>query len=86
MVFDLLPRENPAHIIGQLYVEKGGGEKPLFEEGVYLQTSQDSGYLEFPRPPDGWVPGNYKVKIHVGEKVTAASHVGTLHFKIVPAS
>jgi hypothetical protein len=89
LVFDLLPRENPAHIIGQLYLDKGNGqqaEKPLYEEGVYLQTSQDSGFLEFPRPPEGWVPGNYKLRIHLGEQVTQASQLGTLRFKIEPAS
>jgi hypothetical protein len=89
LVFDLLPRENPAHIIGQLYLEKGEGrqgEKLLHEEEVYLQTSQDSGFLEFPRPPEGWKPGNYKVRIHVGEQVTAASQLGTLRFKIEPAT
>jgi len=89
LVFDLLPRENPAHIIGQLYLDKGNrqqAEKLLYEEGVYLQTSQDSGFLEFPRPPQGWEPGNYRVKIHLGEKVTEASQLGTLRFKIEPAS
>jgi hypothetical protein len=89
LVFDLLPRENPAHIIGQLYLDKGDGrqsEKLLEAEEVYLTTSQDSGFLEFGRPPDGWIPGDYKLKIHLGEKVTAASQIGTLRFKIVPAS
>jgi len=89
LVFDLLPRENPAHIIGQLYWDKGDGrqsEKLVEAEEVYLTTSQDSGFLEFSRPPDGWIPGDYKLKIHLGEKVTAASQIGTLRFKIVPAS
>jgi len=89
LVFDLLPRENPAHIIGQLYLDKGDGrqsEKLLEAEEVYLTTSQDSGFLEFGRPPDGWIPGDYKLKIHLGEKVTAASQIGTLRFKVVPSS
>jgi len=89
LVFDLLPRENPAHIIGQLYLDKGDGrqsEKLVAAEEVYLTTSQDSGFLEFSRPPDGWIPGDYKLKIHLGEKVTAASQIGTLRFKIVPTS
>lgn len=88
MVFDILPRENPANIIGQLFLAKGEGQpddKLLHEEGVYLQTSQDSGFIEFPRPKQGWVPGEYKVKIHIGEKVTDASQIGTLRFKIVPS-
>lgn len=87
VVFEILPRENPAHILGQLYREKESGEPAdtlLYEEGVFLSTAQDSGYLELPRPKDGWMPGNYKVKIHIGEKVTAASQLGTLRFKIVP--
>lgn len=86
LVFEILPRENPAHILGQWYLDEGGGraaEKLVFEEGVYLQTSQDSGFLVLPRPKEGWVLGNYKVKIHVGEKVTEASQLGTLRFKIV---
>jgi len=86
MVFEILPRENPAHIMGQWYLEKGDSRPAdmlLLEEGVYLQTSQDSGFLELPRPKDGWVPGNYKVRIHVGEKITEASQLGTLRFKIV---
>src|SRR2546429_2228965 len=89
LIFDLLPRENPAHIIGQLYLDKGDGrqsEKLLEAEEVYLTTSQDSGFLEFGRPPDGWIPGDYKLKLHLGEKVTAASQIGTLRFKVVPAS
>jgi hypothetical protein len=88
LVFDILPRENPAHILGQWYLEQGDGrpeDRLLFEEGVYLQTSQDSGFLECPRPKEGWVPGNYKVKIHLGEKVTEASQLGTLRFTIVSA-
>lgn len=88
MVFDVLPRENPVHIQGQLFLAKGEGrpsDKLLEEEGVYLQTSQDSGFIEFYRPKDGWVPGEYKVKIHLGERVTGASQLGTLRFQIVPA-
>jgi hypothetical protein len=88
MVFDVLPRENPVHIQGQLFLAKGEGrpsDKLLYEEGVYLQTSQDSGFIEFYRPKDGWIPGEYKVKIHLGEKVTDASQLGTLRFTIVSA-
>lgn len=88
MVFDVLPRENPANIIGQLFLAKGEGrpnDKLLEEEGVYLQTSQDSGFIEFYRPKEGWAPGEYKVKIHMGERVTGASQIGTLRFQIVPA-
>lgn len=87
MVFDLLPRENPAHVIGQLFRAKGEGgsdEKFLHEEAAYLTTAQESGFLVFPRPKSGWAPGEYKVKIHLGEKVTDASLIGTLRFKIVP--
>jgi hypothetical protein len=87
LVFEILPRENPAHILGQLFLEKADGrpsETLLFEEGVYLQTSQDSGFLMLPRPKDGWAPGTYKVKIHLGEQVTEASQLGTLRFTIVP--
>jgi hypothetical protein len=87
MVFDLLPRENPAHVIGQLFQAKGEGgsdEKFLQEEAAYLTTAQESGFLVFPRPKGGWTPGEYKVKIHLGEKVTDASQIGTLRFKIVP--
>jgi len=85
MVFDLLPRENPAHVIGQLFQATGEGgadEKFLQEEAAYLTTAQESGFLVFPRPKGGWVPGEYKVKIHIGEKVTDASQIGTLRFKI----
>lgn len=88
MVFDVLPRENPVNIQGQLFLAKGEGrpsDKLLYEEGVYLQTSQDSGFIEFYRPKDGWIPGEYKVKIHLGEKVTDASQLGTLRFQIVPS-
>ena len=87
MVFDLLPRENPANVIGQLFLAKGEGgadEKFMYEEAAYLTTAQESGFLVFPRPKGGWVPGEYKVKIHLGEKVTEASQIGTLRFKIVP--
>jgi hypothetical protein len=89
LVFDLLPRENPVHIIGQLYLDQGEGrskEKLVEEQEVYLTTSQDSGFIEFSRPPEGWVPGSYKLKIHLGEKVTEASQIGTLRLKIEPAT
>lgn len=88
MVFDILPRENPAHIFGQLFLAKGDGrpeDQLLHEEGVFLQTSQDSGFIEFLRPKEGWVPGEYKLKIHIGEKITDASQLGTLRFRIVPS-
>ena len=88
MVFDVLPRENPAHIFGQLFLAKGDGrpdDKLLYEESVYLQTSQDSGFIEFLRPKEGWVPGEYKLKIHIGEKITDASQLGTLRFRIIPS-
>ena len=88
MVFDVLPRENPAHILGQLFLAKGDGrteDRLLYEENVYLQTSQDSGFIEFQKPKEGWVPGEYKLKIHIGEKVTSASQLGTLRFRIVPS-
>jgi hypothetical protein len=89
MVFDLLPRENAVHIIGQLYLDKGDGrasEKLLYDREVYLTTAQDSGFLELSPPEEGWIPGDYKVKIHLGEEVTEASQLGTLRFKIVPAT
>ena len=89
LVFDVLPRENPVHIIGQLFLAKGEGrpdDQLLHEEEVYLQTSQDSGFIEFQRPKQGWAAGEYKVKIHLGEKVTEASQLGTLRFKVVPAN
>jgi hypothetical protein len=88
MIFDVLPRENPVHIIGQLFRAKGAGQSDdtfLHEEEVYLQTSQDSGFIEFQRPKQGWAAGEYKVKIHLGEKVTEASQIGTMRFKVVPA-
>lgn len=88
MVFDVLPRENPAHILGQLFLAKGSGraeDQLLHEVGVYLQTSQDSGFIEFQKPKEGWVPGEYKLKIHIGEKITDASQLGTLRFRIVPS-
>lgn len=88
MVFDVLPRENPAHILGQLFLAKGDGraeDRLLHEESVYLQTSQDSGFIEFQKPKEGWVPGEYKLKIHIGEKITDASQLGTLRFRIVPS-
>jgi len=87
MVFDLLPRENPANVIGQLFqanAEGGSDEKFLHEDAAHLTTAQESGFLVFPRPQGGWAPGEYKVKIHLGEKVTDASQIGTLRFKIVP--
>jgi len=87
-VFDVLPRESPADIVGQLFLATGEGrpeDQLLYAVGVYLQTSQDSGFIEFQKPTAGWVPGEYKVKIHIGEKVTAASQLGTLRFKIVPS-
>jgi hypothetical protein len=89
MVFDLLPRENPVHIIGQLYLDKGEGrpnEKFLYDREVYLTTSQDSGFLELSQPEGGWIPGDYKVKIHLGEEVTEASQMGAVRFKIVPTT
>src|SRR5207302_2674771 len=57
MVFDLLPRENPANVIGQLFQakgEEGADEKLLHEEAAYLTTAQESGFLVFPRP-QGWL-------------------------------
>jgi len=88
MVFDLLPRESPARVIGQLFLAKGEGraeDQLVHEEAAYLMTAQDSGFLQFLRPQGGWVPGDYKVKIHLGERVTEASQLGTLRFRIVPA-
>ncbi len=88
MVFDLLPRENPANIVGQLFLVKGEGradDQPLQEDAAYLMTTQDSGFLRFLRPKGGWVAGEYKVKIHIGEKITDASQLGTLRFRIVPS-
>jgi hypothetical protein len=87
MVFDLLPRENPANVIGQLFQAEGEGwsnEKFLHEEAAYLTTAQESGFLVFPRPKGGWAPGEYKVRIHLGEEITDASQIGTLRFKIAP--
>lgn len=88
LVFDLLPRENPANIVGQLFLAKGEGradDQILQEDAAYLMTTQDSGFLRFLRPKGGWVPGEYKLKIHIGEKITAASQLGTLRFRVIPA-
>ena len=88
VVFDVLPRENPVHLHGQLLLAKGDGraeDRLLYEEGVYLQTSQDSGFIEFVRPKEGWVPGDYKLKIHIGEKITDTSQLGTVRFRIAPS-
>jgi hypothetical protein len=45
--------------------------------------ADDSGYLKLSAPQGGWMPGRYKVEIHVGEQINETSLMGTMRFTIV---
>ena len=55
----------------------------LSEDAMRIALEDDSGYLRLPPPQGGWMPGRYKVEIHVGEQVNETSLMGTMRFTVV---
>ena len=87
VVFHVHPHYNSYQVFGRWFVEKGEGVPKnhlLGTDAMYLALEDESGYISMKRPRTGWPVGEYKVEIHIGEKITDISQVGTLRFKILP--
>ncbi|MBH0182496.1 MAG: hypothetical protein HP490_12710, partial [Nitrospira sp.] len=54
----------------------------ISEDVMHVALEDDSGYLKLSPPRGGWVPGRYKVEIHVGEEVNEMSLMGTMRFTV----
>lgn len=55
----------------------------ISEDVVHVALEDESGYLKLSAPRGGWLPGGYKVEIHVGEQVNEMSLMGTMRFTVV---
>ncbi len=85
LVFKLHQHYEPFQIIGLCYPEDVDGLEPadmVAKDAMVIQLEDDSGYLQFFAPSDGWKPGRYKVEIHVGWEVNEISLMGTMRFSV----
>jgi hypothetical protein len=89
IVFEVPPLEDPAQFSAEWFLEeeKGQiGEKPIGRDSLFIPWHEKHGFLELKKPPDGWKPGTYLVKLYIsseGQQVFhAANQVGTMRFQI----
>lgn len=54
----------------------------ISEDVMHVALEDDSGYLKLSPPHGRWLPGRYKVEIHVGEEVNEMSLMGTMRFTV----
>jgi hypothetical protein len=89
VVFALYPHLESFQVVGRCYPEAVDGlnaKDMLTEDSMYMALEDESGYLKFFPPRDGWKPGRYKVEVHVGWKVTEVSLMGAMRFTVEPNS
>lgn len=85
LVFRVFKHYAPYQIIGRLYAEdiKEIEDPEWFDEdGVYLATEDESGYLKFFPPPTGWQSGKYRVEVYLGYEVSSVNRMGTMRFSM----
>lgn len=73
-------------VFGRCMPEQVDGAIPgtiVSEDAMHIALEDDSGYLKLSPPSGGWLPGRYKVEIHVGEQINETSLMGTMRFTIV---
>lgn len=86
IVFSLHQHYQGFTVFGRCTSETVGGVAPgtvVSEDAMRIALEDDSGYLKLPPPRGGWIPGRYKVEIHVGEQVNETSLMGTMRFTVV---
>jgi len=86
IVFSLHQHYQGFKVFGRCTPEQVAGAVPgtiVSEDAMHIALEDDSGYLKLSPPPGGWMPGRYKVEIHVGEQVNETSLMGTMRFTVV---
>ncbi len=86
VVFKLHQHYEPFQVTGLCYPEEVEGLDPhrlLARDAMEFGLADESGYLQFFAPPDGWKPGRYKVEIHLGWEVSEISLMGTMRFTVI---
>src|SRR5574338_1180451 len=85
IVFSLHQHYQGFKVFGRCTPEQVAGAVPgtiVSEDAMHIALEDDSGYLKLSPPPGGWMPGRYKVEIHVGEQVNETSLMGTMRFTV----
>ncbi|WP_447974845.1 hypothetical protein [Nitrospira sp. Kam-Ns4a] len=85
IVFKLFQHYESFQVFGVCYPEKVDGldpTKPIAQDTMYIALEDESGYLKFFAPDQGWKPGQYKVEIYVGWQVNPIGLVGTMRFTV----
>ena len=86
IVFSLHQHYQGFKVFGRCAPEQVAGAIPgtiISEDAMHIALEDASGYLKLPAPQGGWMPGRYKVEIHVGEQVNETSLMGTMRFTVV---
>jgi hypothetical protein len=86
IVFSLHQHYQGFKVFGRCTPEQVTGAIPrtiVSEDAMHIASEDDSGYLKLSAPQGGWMPGQYKVEIHVGEQINETSLMGTMRFTIV---
>ncbi len=86
IVFSLHQHYQAFKIFGRCLPEEVSGVSPgviVSKDAMHIALEDESGYLKLVRPPEGWRPGRYKVKIYAGEQVNEMSLMGTMRFTIL---
>lgn len=89
VVFHLHQHDSEFKVSGRWVVEKGEGvstKRLLGADAMILMTEDESGYMSLKKPPTGWPIGDYKVEIFVGTGSADMNQIGTLRFKVLPAT
>ena len=86
IVFSLHQHYQGFKVFGRCAPEQVAGAIPgtiISEDAMHIALEDESGYLKLSAPQGGWMPGRYKVEIHVGEQVNETSLMGTMRFTVV---
>lgn len=87
VVFKLFQHYESFQVFGICYPEKVDGldpAKPIAQDAMYIALEDESGYLKFFAPDQGWKPGEYKVEIYIGWQINPIGFVGTMRFTVQP--
>jgi hypothetical protein len=87
IVFQVHQHYDSYQVFGICYPEHVDGLDPakvIAQDVMYLALEDESGYIKLHVPPNGWKPGIYRVKIHVGWQANDVTFVGTMRFTVQP--
>lgn len=87
LVFTLTSTQEDEVVLTSRWVaERTSGLNPntlIGVDAVRLGLNERSGYFRLRRSDGGWKPGTYRVDLHLGEAISAYTHIAEARFRVV---